>query len=66
MLHHLVLRHCSACGDERGFEAPVCADGHEADCPELVCVDCGAALFAGAVGLEAVVLVEPPSVASAA
>lgn len=41
--------HCSTCGDEREFEQPPCPDGHGAECPERVCVDCGAA-----------VLVDPP------
>ena len=25
------------------FEVPPCADGHDEDCPELVCTRCGAA-----------------------
>jgi hypothetical protein len=41
--------HCSTCGDERVFEQPPCPDGHGAECPERVCVECGAA-----------VLVDPP------
>jgi hypothetical protein len=41
--------HCSTCGDERVFEQPPCSDGHGAECPERVCVECGAA-----------VLVDPP------
>jgi len=48
----LALRDCSTCGEQRAFEAPVCADGHEADCPELACVDCGEAVFVGAFGVE--------------
>jgi hypothetical protein len=43
-----VLRHCGCCGDEHEFEVPPCRDGHDVDCPELACVDCGDALFAGA------------------
>ncbi len=43
----LVLRDCSACGEQRAFEAMVCTDGHGADCPELACVDCGEALLVG-------------------
>ncbi|HSV66795.1 MAG TPA: hypothetical protein VLJ59_12910 [Mycobacteriales bacterium] len=42
-----VLRHCPSCGDEREFETPPCADGPGPACPELGCVDCGTALFAG-------------------
>jgi hypothetical protein len=41
------IRHCSACGDERPFEQPPCADGHGADCPEWACADCGSALLIG-------------------
>ncbi|MFC8847647.1 MULTISPECIES: hypothetical protein [unclassified Micromonospora] len=29
----------------RPFEVPPCADGHGADCPELVCTGCGTALL---------------------
>ncbi|WP_067487760.1 hypothetical protein [Actinomadura hibisca] len=43
--------HCSACDGERAFEQPPCPDGHGADCPERVCVDCGSAVLVG----------EPPS-----
>ena len=35
------VRHCSVCGQARSFELLPCADGHGADCPELVCVECG-------------------------
>jgi hypothetical protein len=41
------LRTCPSCGDERPFEVPPCQDGHHADCPELACVDCGAAVLLG-------------------
>lgn len=37
--------HCDACQDVVPFEAPPCVDGHGADCPELVCTGCGAALL---------------------
>jgi len=47
------LRPCPSCGEERAFETPPCADGHGADCAELACRDCGAAL-----------LVDPPGAAS--
>jgi hypothetical protein len=42
-----LTRHCSICGDERGFEQPSCDDGHGTDCPELACVECGMALVVG-------------------
>jgi len=35
---------CTVCEDLRAFERPPCDDAHE-DCPELVCVDCGAAVI---------------------
>ena len=38
-------RLCLSCGDERRFDCPPCLDGHGAECPELACVDCGAALL---------------------
>jgi hypothetical protein len=41
---------CPACGDEREFVQPPCADGHTDDggeCPEWACADCGAAVVAG-------------------
>jgi hypothetical protein len=39
------LRRCPSCGGDRDFEAPPCADGHGADCPERACLQCGAALL---------------------
>lgn len=48
----LVLRECSACGEQRAFEAVVCADGHGADCPELACVECGEAVLLGIFDFE--------------
>jgi hypothetical protein len=34
---------CIICDREMLFEVPPCTDGHDADCPELVCTRCGAA-----------------------
>ncbi|MFI5895992.1 hypothetical protein ACIA5D_38430 [Actinoplanes sp. NPDC051513] len=34
---------CVICDGDMMFEAPPCADGHDDDCPELVCTRCGAA-----------------------
>ncbi|MGH8963475.1 MAG: hypothetical protein ACRDWT_20165 [Jatrophihabitantaceae bacterium] len=42
----LYLR-CPGCNGPRAFEQPPCADGHGADCPERVCVRCGAAILLG-------------------
>jgi len=42
-----VLQHCSTCGDEREFEIPPCPDGHGLDCPELICLECGTAMYIG-------------------
>ncbi len=39
---------CPACGDERAFVQPPCADGHTdegGECPEWACADCGTAVF---------------------
>ncbi len=38
-------RYCPTCESEQLFEAPVCQDGHDVDCPDLSCVTCGTALF---------------------
>ncbi len=43
----VVMRHCLICSEERRFEQPPCADQHDLDCPEWICVDCGAALLLG-------------------
>ncbi|HEX2315702.1 MAG TPA: hypothetical protein VHJ17_18300 [Thermomonospora sp.] len=40
---------CSDCGGDRPFERPPCADGHGAECPELACTACGAAVLLGPV-----------------
>ncbi len=37
----LVRLYCCHCRSEREFVQPPCPDGHEADCPDLMCVDCG-------------------------
>ncbi len=37
--------HCWECRRIQVFEQPDCGDGHEADCPEWVCVSCGNAVF---------------------
>ena len=34
---------CVICDRDMLFEVPPCADGHDEDCPELVCTRCGAA-----------------------
>jgi len=43
----VLWRQCTICSDERPFEQPPCADEHDPNCPEWVCVDCGAALLIG-------------------
>jgi hypothetical protein len=43
----VLTRHCSICGEEHPFERPPCRDGHHGDCPEVSCVECGAALLYG-------------------
>jgi hypothetical protein len=37
--------YCDSCRGVQLFEVPPCEDGHGADCPELVCTDCGAAVL---------------------
>ena len=34
---------CVICDGDMMFEVPPCGDGHEENCPELVCTRCGAA-----------------------
>lgn len=43
-MHVMVVLHCAHCRDEREFEQPPCVDGHDLDCPELACVECGMAV----------------------
>ncbi|MEV1333039.1 hypothetical protein AB0J20_26100 [Micromonospora costi] len=37
--------YCDSCEGVQPFEAPPCVDGHGADCPELICTGCGAAVL---------------------
>ncbi|MBB6548056.1 hypothetical protein ABT362_07785 [Nonomuraea rubra] len=40
---------CPSCAEERAFEQPPCAEGHEpGQCPEWACVDCGHAVMLAA------------------
>ncbi|MDG4799529.1 hypothetical protein [Micromonospora sp. WMMD980] len=41
--------HCDTCQGVVLFETPFCGDGHGADCPELVCTGCGAAVLVATV-----------------
>lgn len=41
----IVAEDCPLCGHAGALVAPECAEGHGADCPDRVCVDCGTALF---------------------
>ena len=43
----LDVRWCTDCEDERPFEVPPCEDGHDADCLDLMCAHCGAAVVVG-------------------
>ena len=45
-------RWCAECNDERPFETPPCEDGHGAECLDLACVDCGAAIILGVLMTE--------------
>jgi hypothetical protein len=42
-----VVRFCSICLADVGFEQPDCLDDHGLDCPEWVCVQCGDAVLVG-------------------
>ena len=48
----LLVLHCACCRGEREFEQPPCVDGHDLDCPELACVECGMALLVPGSELE--------------
>lgn len=37
------LWRCSFCRAERVFTQPECAEGHDGDCPEWACTECGTA-----------------------
>jgi hypothetical protein len=53
------LRHCPTCDDVTEYVQPPCADGHTDDggeCPEWICVDCGAALLIGDVDTVSTVI----------
>jgi DNA-directed RNA polymerase subunit RPC12/RpoP len=52
----IIIRQCSACGDERSFEQPPCVEGHGEDCPELACVECGMAIIIGDAPRPAVIV----------
>ncbi|MFJ6196273.1 hypothetical protein [Micromonospora sp. NPDC092111] len=45
--------HCDICEGVQPFEAPPCVDGHGADCPELVCTGCGAAVLIATFAFQA-------------
>ena len=37
----MLLLPCPECCDERTFEQPPCEDGHDDNCPEWLCIECG-------------------------
>jgi hypothetical protein len=39
--------YCPICGSATTYERPPCVDKHGSDCPERVCVRCGAAMLVG-------------------
>ena len=52
---------CPDCSVDQCFERPRCADGHGADCPELVCVECGAAVLIGSLAEELAKIIAFPA-----
>jgi len=38
---------CRNCARRTEFEQPPCPDGHDSDCPEWYCTECGAATILG-------------------
>jgi hypothetical protein len=49
-----MLRFCVTCAADASFEQPECLDEHGADCPELVCAECGDAYVVGFIEVEPV------------
>lgn len=43
---------CSTCAADAAFEVPPCADDHGAECPDLACTGCGAAVWGALAPLE--------------
>lgn len=43
----LETRECSVCASAMPFEVAPCADGHEEDCPDRVCLGCGTVVVVG-------------------
>ena len=39
------MLYCPCCERETLTETPPCADGHDGDCPDRACVDCGTGLL---------------------
>jgi len=50
MAHHEM--YCAVCEAEVVFDAPPCPDGHDQECPELLCTGCGTAIFIAPVVLH--------------
>lgn len=46
-------KHCPECRTETLFDTPPCEDGHDEDCVDLACVDCGFAMTSLAVHVVA-------------
>lgn len=38
---------CRNCARRTEFEQPPCPDGHDSECPEWYCIECGAATILG-------------------
>lgn len=46
-LTRLATLSCRHCARRTVFEQPPCPDGHDEDCPEWYCTECGAATLIG-------------------
>ena len=42
-----VVRWCTTCAADVAFGQPDCLDGHEGDCPDWACLECGEAWITG-------------------
>jgi hypothetical protein len=57
----VLVRWCTTCRADVAFERPDCLDGHDGDCPELVCVECGDAVLVGVVPADPAPLFHHPA-----
>lgn len=45
------VRWCAPCQSDQPFHVPPCEDGHDAECLDLACAECGHAIVVGVVAV---------------